>query len=257
MKDILRLKTIFLFCCLALLMVATQGISALGPAPKKELKYRSSFGKCPSRTAGNLALKLVKRFEENYSLKDVKNELIEENLIEKHFISKYRIKYDPLQKLLTFKFECPEPLMKAQIYKEEGLESYEAILVDNGQLYDPTYEVLLRGEKKLLRDLPSLALPVGEMDEKIQYELTTLVKSMGPDFRKLLSEVILDDDKNLTIILSVIGHPSSVFLGKVEWNDKVLKLRKIVRYMVKKKKVPAIINLTNSKKVVVKFNDKF
>jgi hypothetical protein len=46
-------------------------------------------------------------------------------------------------------------------------------------------------------------------------------------------------------------------MGVDEWNLKMTKLEKIVNYMELQKKIPAIINLTNSKKVVVKFNDKF
>ena len=47
--------------------------------------------------------------------------------------------------------------MKVQIYKDNGDEYYTAILVDNGKLVDPTYEVLLRTEKKLKKKLPSMA----------------------------------------------------------------------------------------------------
>ncbi|MDC1173862.1 cell division protein FtsQ/DivIB [Bacteriovoracaceae bacterium] len=145
--------------------------------------------------------------------------------------------------------------MKVQIYKENGLDSYEAILVDNGELFDPTYEVLLRTEKKLKGQLPYFALPVGEIDKNIQKEVSHIVKKMSKNFRKKISEVILNDNKDLTIILSINGGPSSVFIGKEDWDEKVEKLKKIVSYMESKKKMPAIINLTNSKKVVVKFND--
>ena len=147
--------------------------------------------------------------------------------------------------------------MKVQIYRKDSADSYEAILVDNGQLFDPTYEVLLRAEKKLTHDLPYLSMPVGEMEDNIQIDVTNLVKEMRPGLRSKLSEVILNDSKELTIILSINGHPSSVFMGLGEWSDKLVKLDKIVNYMELKEKIPAIINLTNSKKVVVKFNDKF
>ena len=133
-----------------------------------DVKYRTSFGSCPSRTAGSLVLKLVKTFEINHSLHDVKKKIIREKLDEKHFLSSYKVNYNPLKKLLNFQFDCPEPLMKVQIYKESGLESYEAILVDSGKIFDPTYEVLLRGEKKIKHDLPFLAIPVGDMDKDVQ-----------------------------------------------------------------------------------------
>jgi hypothetical protein len=146
--------------------------------------------------------------------------------------------------------------MKVEIYKDEGLDSYEAILVDNGELFDPTYEVLLRNEKKLKKDLPSLALPVGEIDKKIQIKLSELIKSMNASTREELSEIIIGEDLEMTMILSVYGRPSSVFLGQNSWGKKLKKLNRILSYMKKKNKIPAIINLTNLKKVVVKFNDK-
>ena len=38
-------------------------------------------------------------------------------------------------------------------FEDNGDEFYTAILVDNGKLFDPTYEVLLRSEKKLKKPL--------------------------------------------------------------------------------------------------------
>ncbi len=197
----------------------------------------------------------MKEFEKNQSLRDVKLLILKDKLEEKHFISEYRIEYNPIGKQLNFDFDCPEPLMKVQVYKDSGMESYEAILVSNGKLYDPTYEVLLRSEKKLTRDLPYLALPVGEMDAEIQGKITALINKMEPEFQLKLSEVIVSESKDLTIILSVKNRPSSVFMGNTDWDEKLTKLDKIVNYMEGKNKIPTIINLTNAKKVVVKFND--
>ena len=45
---------------------------------ESEIKYRTSFGNCPSRTAGTLTLKLVKAFEDDFSLSDVKDKIISE-----------------------------------------------------------------------------------------------------------------------------------------------------------------------------------
>jgi hypothetical protein len=231
-------------------------IFAINLAQATELSYRSYLGKCPTRPAGTMALQVVKTFEQSQSLRDVKQKIVDEKWGDKYFVSDYKIQYDPYSKTLNLNLNCPEPLMKVQVYKSGSTESYEAILADNGQLLDPTYEVLLRSEKKLNRPLPYLALPVGDMEDKVQKDLTAIVKDMRPELRKKLSEVILNDSKELTIILSISGHPSSVFLGPDEWKDKIVKLDKIVNYMELKEKIPSIINLTNSKKVVVKFKDK-
>jgi hypothetical protein len=145
--------------------------------------------------------------------------------------------------------------MKVQIYKKNGDEFYTAILVENGDLVDPTYEVLLRGEKKLKGKLPELAIPVTVLDSKGHLEITKLVAKMAPDFRKKISEVIINDNKELTIILSINKRAASVFMGKDYWSEKVGKLVKVITYLKKKKTIPAIINLTNSKKIVVKFSD--
>jgi len=241
---------------LILVLIPTLSFSAIKGKKKEKLKYRTNFGSCPSRTAGTLAIKLIKVFEENKSLHDVKKEIVSKNLAKKHFLSDYKIKYNPLKNHLSLTFNCPKPLMKAQIYRENGEESYDAILVDNGTLVDPTYEVLLRSEKKLTKALPYLALPVGDLEQGVREDLTDIINGFGKKFRDNISEVIIGEDDTLTIILSVKGQPSSVFFGQGEWEAKSKKLRKIINYMASKKKIPAIINLTNAKKVVVKFSDR-
>ena len=256
-------KIIFTAIILVILVVTNIVTSALGPSKveaskfTEELSYRSKLGKCPTRPAGTMALLAVKSFEQSHSLRDVKLKIVNEKWADKYFVSDYKIQYDPYSKVLDLNFNCPEPLMKVQIYKNNGADSYEAILVDNGQLYDPTYEALLRSEKKLTHELPYLALPVGDMEDQVQNDIANLVKEMRPGLRRKLSEVIVNENKELTIILSINGTPSSVFMGPDEWGEKSAKLDKIVNYMELKEKIPAIINLTNSKKVVVKFKDKF
>jgi hypothetical protein len=117
-------------------------------------------------------------------------------------------------------------------------------------------------DKKLTHKLPFLALPDpdGEINAGVKNQIssiTTLIRKMEPKFRHNLSELIVNDSEELTIILSIKGKTSSVFLGSNEWNTKVMKLQKIMAYMKSEKRIPTIINLTNAKKVVVKFNDKF
>ena len=231
--------------------------AALSKRDIQTTNYKTFFGYCHSRVAGKLTLKLVKEFEKTKSLKNIKDLIIDSDLKTKYFLKDYKISFNPLTNLLNFSFDCPRPLTKVQIYKDNGIESYSAILVDNSELFDPTYEVLLRTDGKLKHSLPSLALPVGDLSDENQIRLTGLINQMGPDFQKNLSEIILTEENELTIILSLRDKPSSAFLGKDSWEEKVMKLKKIVSYMDEKKKIPSIINLTNAKKVVVKFSDKF
>ena len=242
------------------LILFFQVSTCLGSVKEKSLrnvKYRTFFGKCPSRVAGSLTLNLVKEFEKRRLLSDVKKKILKNKLVLKHFLSSYEIKFNPLKKFLKIKLDCPLPLMKVQIYKRDGQNSYDALLVDNGKLFDPTYEEILRNDNKLQYGLPSLAIPVERANKKVQNELVKIIHAMDLDFRKKLSEVILGSHGALTIILSLKGRPTSAFLGKELWTEKTLKLQKIIKFLGEKQKTPSIINLTNSKKVVVKFNDRF
>ncbi len=251
------IKTFFFFLLLIPSLSFATKADFKSLSKENKYKYRTSFGTCPSRTAGSFAFQLMKIFEEEKSLKKLKERITKEKLDSKHYVSSYKVNFNPLKNSLFLSFECPKPLMKVQLYKENGLESYEAILVDTGELIDPTYEVLLRSEKKLKKTLPFLALPIQKMDKGVQLSLTSLIKNMDPIISRSVSEMILSEEKNLTIILSLRNTPSSVFLGKDNWTEKVKKMERVVKYLDKKRKIPAIINLTNSKKVVVKFSDKF
>ncbi len=248
------MKNYYVFISILVIVGFSTKVCSAVNGKKSKTVYRTYFGNCPSRTAGTLTLSLLKEFEKSKSLRKLKEKIEREKLAEKSFISKYNVDYNPAMKFLTFSYDCPKPLMKVQIYKESGQESYTAILVESGELYDPTYELVLRQEKKLNRDLPFLAIPIGEMNKGLQRSIATLVGSFGEQLRKGLSEVIVNEDNELTVILSIKGKPSSIFFGQEEWDEKTVQLRKILDYLGSKKKIPAIINLTNSKKIVVKFS---
>lgn len=222
---------------------------------QNKIHYRTIFGSCPSKAVGRLTLTLIKEFEKNKSLLDIKKRIVEDKLEEKYFLSSYSVNYNPLDKMIRFEYNCPKPVMKVQIYKNDGEEFYTAILVDNGKLFDPTYEILLRSEKKIVGELPHLALPVSLLNGDSYKKLTTLLSELKHGFTKKISEVILSEKEELTIILSVRGKASSAFLGKDYWSEKVGKLEEVISYLKKKKTVPAVINLTNSKKIVVKFSE--
>ena len=222
-------------------------------AKEQVVRYQTSFGKCPSESTGKLTLKLIQQFEKTKSLRSIKNLIVDDKLDQKYFLSSYKVKYNPITNFLMLTFECPAPLMKVHVYKENGVENYEAILVAGGKLFDPTYEVLLRAEKKLKKSLPFFALPVEELNTNLKVEIASIMSRLNKKFRHKIAEVIFSDSKQLTFIMSLRGHSSSAFLGKEDWYEKVLKLKKIVNHMEKSRKIPSVINITNKQKVVVKF----
>lgn len=223
---------------------------------QKNIKYRTYFGECPSKSSGHLTLVLMKEFEKNHSLKDVKEKILLEKLDEKYFLSDYRISYNPVIKTLRIHLECPEPLAKVQVYKQNGQEHYSAILADNARLYEPQYENLMRAEKKLNYPLPLLAISMDQLESRAPTDLASFIKKMEVDLRKQISEIIISKNNELTIIFALGGKATSVFMGTDLWEEKLTKLSKIVGYVGKNKRYPTSINLVNSKKVVVKFSDK-
>jgi len=130
---------------------------------QKNIQYQSFSGSCPSKSSGLMALIVMKEFEKNNSLKDVKEKIIHDKLDEKFFLSDYRINFNPVRKTVKISLECPEPLAKVQIYKPNGEEHYSAILGENAKLYEPQYEILMKAEKKLTFNLPLLALTTEQL----------------------------------------------------------------------------------------------
>jgi hypothetical protein len=227
-----------------------------GPITADQTKYQTYFGECPSKSAGLISVIIMKEFEKARSLKDVKERIINEKLDEKYFLSDYRISYNPAIKTLKINLECPEPLAKVQVYKLNGDEHYSAILGVNAKLYEPQYENLMKAEKKLTTNLPLLAITTEQLEGAAPETLATLIKMMEREVRRQISEIILSKSNELTIVFSMGGKATSVFMGSDQWDEKLTKLTKIVGYVSKNKRYPSTINLVNAKKVVVKFSDK-
>ena len=223
---------------------------------QKNVNYRTYFGDCPSKSSGMITLILMKEFEKNHSLKEVKEKILSEKLDEKFFLSDYRISYNPVVKTLRIHFECPEPLAKVQVYRTNGQEHYSAILASNARMYEPQYENLMRAEKKLNHSLPLMAISMDLLEGSAPTELANFIKKIDIDLRKQISEIILSKNSELTIIFALGGKATSVFMGADLWEEKLSKLTKIVGYVGKNNRFPTSINLVNSKKVVVKFSDK-
>lgn len=222
---------------------------------QNNIKYRSFFGECPSKSSGSFTMIIMKEFEKKHSLKDVKEKILHGKLDEKHFLSNYRISYNPVIKTLRINLECPEPLAKVQVYKASGDEHYSAILGSNAKLYEPGYETLMKLEKKLAYNLPLLAISTAQINSDAPTALASFIKVMETDLRKQVSEIILSKNNDLTIVFALGGKATSVFMGADRWDEKLVKLSKIVGYISKSKRYPTNINLVNAKKVVVKFSD--
>lgn len=218
-----------------------------------DITYKPDFGGCPSKSAGKFLIAVMKEFEKEKSLLSVKREFLKNKWDEKYFLSDYKISYNPVRKEVGLRINCPVPLVKVQIYKDNGKEHYSAILVDNGKLFDPSYEFLLKTEKQLKGELPRLAIPVELLEGEIQNALTVLTRQMEINLRGKISELIVDENRRLTIIFNFNRRPTSVFLGPDQWDLKLKKLSEIVEYVKKSNTYPSTINLTNAKKVVVKF----
>ncbi len=223
---------------------------------QKDVKYRSYIGECPSKSSGMFGIIVMKEFEKNHSLKDVKEKILKEKLDEKFFLSDYRISYNPVIKTLKIRLTCPEPLAKVQVYKSNGEEHYSAILGDNSKLYEPQYENLMKVEKKIRQNLPLLALTMKQIEQDAPTDLARFIKAMDPDLRRTISEMFLNKNNDLTIVFSLGGKATSVFMGADLWEEKLTKLSKIVGFVKESKRYPSSINLVNAKKVVVKFSDK-
>lgn len=223
---------------------------------QKDIKYRSYFGECPAKSSGMLALVIMKEFEKNRSLKDVKERMLKEKLDEKFFLSDYRISYNPAIKTLRINLECPQPLAKVQVYKSNGAEHFSAILGANAKLYEPQYENLMKAEKKINYNLPLLAMSMEQLDGDAPTNLATFIKLMEPELQRQISEIILNKNNELTIVFALGRKATSVFMGADLWEEKLTKLNKIVGYVSESKRYPSSINLVNAKKVVVKFSDK-
>ena len=188
-------------------------------------------------------------------LKEVKEKILNEKLDEKYFLSDYRISYNPVIKTLRINLECPEPMAKVQVYKSNGEEHYSAILGSNARLYEPHYENLMKAEKKLTHNLPLLAISMEQLQGDAPTTLSKFIQKMDKDLRRQISELIINKNHELTIVFALGRKATSVFMGADLWEEKALKLGKIVGYVSKNKRYPSSINLVNAKKVVVKFSD--
>lgn len=237
------------------------GINLLGctlcySAIPNKIKYKTSFNNCPSQSAGKFAMRVLKTYEDTNSLYNVKSDINENFLQDKYFIKKYAIEVDPYDKTMDIKLACPKALLRVVLMDNEAQGEFQSVLVDDGNLFDPTYETLLLGEKKIKTYLPTLAIHKSNLNIEKRLEISSVINLLGDDYFSNISEVIFDQENVLTMILSLNKQPVSVFLGKGNYDEKTDKLRRLLKYVSNNNKQPTIINLVNLKKVVVKFAHK-
>jgi uncharacterized protein YqkB len=215
-------------------------------------QYTLDFNSCPMKSAGDLAILLAREFDQSKSLYKLKRKFIDERYKEIYFLSNYSISYNPIAKKLSFKFECPALIARIQITKENGV-NFLGSLVDTGEVFDPQYEVLLKREKLISSTVPYFAISIKNLNEQKHLSVVKLLKQMNPKIYQQVSEVILNESEELTLILKSKSKATSVLLGKEYWDDKISKLLKIQEHFSQKEKTPLVINLTSNKKVVVRF----
>jgi hypothetical protein len=240
---------------LSLFLINFSNVTATVPHQfeQNSITYKTTFNGCPSRSSGELAILIMKDFERTRSLRKIKERFNQERWEDKYFLSNYSVNYNPVSKSLKIHMECPKPLVRVQVYKENGSEHYSAIMVDSGKLVDPAYEMILRAEKLLVTELPTLAIPVRELEGEAHENFTRFAKQLNEQTRSKISEIIINENKELSIVFSLGHRSTSVYLGHDLWEVKLEKLIKIISYVEKSQKYPSSINLTNVKKVVVKF----
>ena len=219
-----------------------------------KVKYKTRFENCPSQVLGRLTLKLIKYFEKSKSLYSVKKKIIDEKLAEIYYLEDYKISYNPLKKMLNLYFKCPIPSFEIEFLHKNSEHGKSGVLAENGVILSSGYLSLLRAEGKFTSDLPSMTL-MTESSARDIARVTKIGNRFKSHFSNELAELILDESSKLTAILSVQNNPVSVFLGKENWPDKIVKLKKTITYLDKKTRIPNVINLTDVKKVVVKFPD--
>ncbi len=219
-----------------------------------EIKYKTSFNNCPITSTGELTLNLLSKFRDNKSLFDLKKYIKNEKLEEKYFLKSFDISFNPINDEISFKYHCPNAIAKLQVYKEDGTQSYFAVLSDEGKRVDPNYENVLRSEKILKQALPLVSINHNQITDRKLKDFAKYLNSINSTLYRRISDLIIDEDEKLIVILKNPNHAVTAFLGKDDWQRKSKRLLKSVEYFDEKKKYPRLLKFVNSKKIVVKFS---
>lgn len=219
----------------------------------KEVNYKIKNYSCPTKAVGDLTLRLMDIFERDHSLKDLKISITKNAYKRKYFLQNYEINFNPIEGKILFTYYCPKPLMKIEIFDSLGIKTFGGTLVSTGEVYKESFLKLLKKESKKELDIPYLSIPHDKVDTELTKRIAKLYLSLEDKNKGKISEIILNPNNELTFILNSSNRVASAFFGLENWSEKVDKLEKILNHFNSSGKLPSLVNLTNSKKVVVKF----
>lgn len=219
----------------------------------KEVNYKIKNYSCPTKAVGDLTLRLMDIFERDHSLKDLKISIVKNAYKRKYFLQNYEIKFNPIDRNILFTYYCPKPLMKIEIFDSLGIKTFGGTLVSTGEVYKESFLNLLKEESKKELDIPYLSIPHDKVDSDLTKKIASLYLSLDDKNKGKVSEIIINPNNELTFILNSSNRVASAFFGLDNWSDKMHKLEKILNHFNSSGKLPSLVNLTNSKKVVVKF----
>lgn len=217
------------------------------------IKYRTSFGNCPTHLVGKLTLNLVDLYSKDRSLYKIKQWMLEQEIKKKYFLSHYGVRVHPLKNEMDLNFECSPPVFRVNFFENNFRTPQQSLVLnEDGEFVDPTYLYFLAEENKVPSFIPEVSLQKNESsDEILKKLLQFLVK------RKLLmkeiSEIIVQNDNKIFMTISINAQPIWVVIGEKGLEKKFKQLEKIVEYIKVQKKVPSTMNLSNSQKITIKF----
>lgn len=235
---------------LALFYIILAGLSINGTLANVQVKTR--FGLCPKKDIGELVLNLASQFKKNQSLRQIKKYLLNASEWD-GYLTDYTIEYEPYEKRLVLNFNCAKPILKAQLYRGSKVSSH--VISESGELLSTDYWERYRKEHDKGPSLPSIAAPGEFIQEGGMDTVLDIYSSIKTGKALNLAELIVDSERDLTAIFSYKQKPLTVFMGKDAWKTKVEQFNRITNHLAKTTKRPTVLNLRNSKKIVVKFGD--
>jgi hypothetical protein len=217
------------------------------------IRYEVQTNLCPKSHVQHLINKIKRSYDEHQSLYDLKKQFLSENWSTQYFLSFYKIEYFPFVKKVAVQLDCSQPLFRVH-FKQNSHELYEKTLAENGQLYDPNYEYLYYKDQDVPVQLSYLTIDEKHRENKIFFiQIKNLVKTQKVFFQKYIAEAIFDEGDSLTFIIRHSQGSSVAYLGKSDWNKKLHILKKMMMNFEMQGQIPVLMNVSNLKKVVVKF----